>query len=59
MLRSYWTLDIDSHSRYYIVGGDDRSEEALSLSNGDLRLLVGVLTGHCGLLAHQRRMSVD
>ena len=57
MLRSYRTLGIDFNSRYFIVGGNDRSEEALSLSNDDLRLLVGVHTKHCGLLAHQRRIS--
>ena len=50
MLRSYRTLDNDSHSPYFIAGEEDRSEEVLSLSSDDRRLLVEVLTGHCDLL---------
>ena len=42
MLPSYRTLDIDSHSQYFIAGGEDRSEEVVSLSSDDRRLLLGV-----------------
>ena len=54
---SFGGLNIDSHSRHFIHHTDRRAEEALALSEQDLRLLVGILRRHCGLRAHQHRIS--
>jgi ribonuclease HI len=57
MLISFKSLSIDSHSRHLITIEGKKAEEALSLNTDDLRLLVGILTGHCGLNAFQHRIG--
>ena len=58
MLRSFSNnLGIDSHSRYFIECGKYNADKILTLCRTDIRLLVGIFTGHCGLLAHQHRIG--
>ena len=57
MKGNFGGLDIDSHSRNFMHYSDRRADEALALSRQDLRLLVGILSGHCGLRAHQHRIN--
>lgn len=46
------SLPLDSKSRLTIEYNKKRSKEILSLRKSELRLLTGILTGHCGLKSH-------
>jgi ribonuclease HI len=50
-------LGISSHSRNFLEINKKKAEEALALSKPDLRLLIGILTGHCELNAHMKRIG--
>ena len=58
-IKNFQDLDIDSHSRLLIEINKRKAKEALLLSKSDLRLLVGILTGHCGLKAHLIRIRKE
>lgn len=52
MIQHWQTLPIGSHSRDFIHCSKKRSEMILQLNKKDLKTLVGLLTGHCGLRNH-------
>lgn len=55
--KQYELLNIDSHSRHFLEYDKKRAQKALELNRADLRLLTGILTGHCGLKAHMKRVG--
>lgn len=56
---SHWnSLPGLRHSKKFINPSKKRAEEALSLSKADLRLLTSILTGHCTLRHHLKRMGI-
>lgn len=57
--KNFNSLNINSHSRHFIATGGKRAEKSHSQCTDDLRLLIDILTGICGLHAYPVRYPLD